>query len=331
MVSRFERIKRSRYNVFDMFSGIGGFRHAINASSRANTVNFIGDCENDKYAVDTYWRNFGNFDEIHISDIRDYLNTNSVTLPRIDLLTAGFPCQAFSSAGHEGGFEDERGNLFFSLAAFIDRHKPRTILLENVKRLVTTNSGETLRTILDTLTGMRYYLKWQVLDSSRFGVPQKRERWVCVGFKSYNESEQFNFPSGEEGITLIRDILEDTIHPSHYISERALAPLAHINELPLKPGRCIQKIVPYHRQKSVYSIDGLSPTVREGHGDFVRIKQDDGRIRRLTPREGLRLMGFPDTHGMNSSVTRQYKLIGNSIVVPQMTAVINEIMRVTNG
>jgi len=160
-----------------------------------------------------------------------------------------------------------------------------------------------------------------------FNVPQKRERWVCVGFLDEEKANNFEFPEGGPGPTLIRSILENEVDPCHYLSPRALEPLDNIDEVPLKPGRCIQKIIPHHRQKSVYSIDGLAPTAREGHGDFIRIKEEDGRIRRLTPREGLRLMGFPDSFNLLGSITRQYKLIGNSVVVPQMQAVVSAMAR----
>jgi len=304
---------RNKLQAFDVFSGIGGFRLATE-----DRCDFVGFCEIDKYANKVYESNFHTRDEIHVKDIECLMGDN-IRLPEIDILFAGFPCQAFSSAGYEAGFNDPRGELFFKLARLIEKTQPRYILLENVKGLLYHDGGNTIETIKNTLTGMDYDIHLEVLDASNFGLPQKRERLFICGFRDAEDSEAFE---GIENIDtdykpVIRDILEGSVDECHFLSNKAMEPIWDVDYVEPKRGRCIKKIYPLHRQKAVYDINGLSPTAREGHGDFIRIQQDDGRIRRLSPREGLALQGFPALFDMvDTSITKQYVLIGNAVPVP---------------
>ena len=159
-----------------MFAGIGGFREGLRL---AGGFECVGYCECDKYALKSYRALFECEEEWYSSDAR---NIDPDELPEFDLLCGGFPCQAFSVAGHRKGFGDPRGTLFFELARLAEARKPRYLLLENVPGLLNHDGGRTFAAILHTLERLGYYVEWQVLNSKDFGVPQSRRRVYIVGY-----------------------------------------------------------------------------------------------------------------------------------------------------
>jgi DNA (cytosine-5)-methyltransferase 1 len=205
----------SKIKYFSMFSGIGGFELGIKnswlarkrecdscTSRRQEKVNSerggisqtdrdmhnsvcescaqsnpqcVGYSEIDKYAIKVYERQFKH------ENYGDATNINPQNLPDFDLLVGGFPCQAFSVAGKRGGFNDTRGTLFFDIARILAEKRPRHLLLENVKGLLSHDSGKTFQTILGVLSDLGYRVEWQVLNSKDFGVPQNRERVFIIG------------------------------------------------------------------------------------------------------------------------------------------------------
>ncbi len=162
--------------VLDMFSGIGGFRSGLEA---VGGFEIVADCEIDRYAHKAYAANYPVKEgEIHYNDAR---KLDPRTLPDIDLITAGFPCQSFSVAGKRLGFADNtRGTLFFEVARIAEAKRPAFLLLENVPGLLSHDSGRTFATILSTLVDLGYYIEWCVHNSADFGVPQKRRRLYIV-------------------------------------------------------------------------------------------------------------------------------------------------------
>src|SRR5574344_1955330 len=163
-----------KIRFFDAFSGIGGFKIAL------ERVGFegIGFCDNDKYANQLYLAFLANNNEVQYEDIRQI---DTKTMPDFDILCAGFPCQSFSIAGKRRGFEDTRGTLFFEVARILKDKKPKYFILENVKGLLNHNGGRTFATIIKVLSDLGYQVQWQVLNSKFFGVPQNRERVYIVG------------------------------------------------------------------------------------------------------------------------------------------------------
>jgi len=180
----------------DLFGGVGGFRLGLErASSRFRCVWY---CDNDKYAVQTYNKNFK--EDFKPTDIRD---VKVESIPSFDMLCAGFPCQSFSIAGKRKGFEDTRGTLFFEICRIAEYHRPKLLFLENVKGLLNHDNGKTFRTILQSLDQLGYDAEWEVLNSKNFGVPQNRERVFIVGHLR-GESWREVFPIGEaDGINII--------------------------------------------------------------------------------------------------------------------------------
>ena len=161
----------------DLFAGIGGFRLGLERAGHE----CIGFCEIDKFARQTYKANFNTEGEVEWHDITTVTDEDVRQLGSVDIITGGFPCQAFSVAGKRGGFEDTRGTLFFEIARIARILKPRYLLLENVKGLLNHSGGTTFATILNTLGELGYWVEWQILNSKDFGVPQNRERVFIVG------------------------------------------------------------------------------------------------------------------------------------------------------
>lgn len=186
----------SKYRFIDLFCGIGGFRLALERLG-AKCV-FSSDI--DVFAQQTY---FDNFSEKPLGDITQI---EAKDIPSFDILTAGFPCQPFSYAGLCKGFEDQtRGTLFFDVCRILAYHRPKMFFLENVKGLVSHNGGNTIKVILDNLKKLGYDVHWKVLSSLDFGLPQKRERWYCVGF---DKKVNFEFPQPLAISPTLRDIVD---------------------------------------------------------------------------------------------------------------------------
>ena len=172
------------YNFIDLFAGIGGFHLALNSMG----ANCVFASEWDKYAAETYQENF------HLKPFGDITQIKENDIPKHDILCGGFPCQAFSISGKQKGFEDTRGTLFFDIARIVDYHKPKVLLLENVKNLAKHDEGKTIKTIIKTLEELEYSVFTKVLNSSNFGLPQNRERIYIVAFHKSLNSDNFKFP-----------------------------------------------------------------------------------------------------------------------------------------
>lgn len=261
----------------------------------------------DKYAQDTYEANFGerpagDITQIPLADI-----------PAHDFLVAGFPCQSFSICGDRKGFGDTRGTLFFRIAEILRSKSPRGFLLENVRNLVTHDEGRTFATILGQLQALGYHVHWTVLDGRNFGVPQKRERTVIVGFR---QNHPFTFPTtGFRPTQSLSDILEDdrSVDPRHFLSAHMKAKFhSRVDATPDAPAI-------WHENKSGnIGINPFSCALRAGASySYLTVNG----IRRLTPREMLRLQGFPETFKIVVPDTQIRKQAGNSVVVPKMEAV----------
>lgn len=160
----------------DMYSGIGGFRSALDAVGGFECVGF---CEIDKYAKKAYETLYDTKGEMYFEDAR---NINPDDLPDIDLICAGFPCQSFSLAGKRRGFDDTRGTLFFEVARIAAAKRPALLYLENVQNLLSHDEGRTFETILEVLDDIGYDVSWTVLNSANFLVPQSRNRVFITGF-----------------------------------------------------------------------------------------------------------------------------------------------------
>ena len=188
-MNHLDMMKNHKTKVFSMFSGIGGFELGMLMSG--HEFEFIGHSEIDKYACEIYKK--------HFKGVKNYGDATTIIpgeLPDFDLLTGGFPCQAFSVAGLRRGWNDTRGTLFFDIARILREKKPRYFLLENVRGLLSHDNGRTFSTILEVLSDIGYLVQWEVLNSKNFGVPQNRERVFIIGHLA-GERRPEVFPFGE--------------------------------------------------------------------------------------------------------------------------------------
>ena len=350
---------------FSMFSGIGGFelgiQHASNkqlATIKQNgqgrngnadevehdvlptsrtTPLCVGYSEIDKYAIKVYERNFNGH--------TNYENATAIDaqqLPDFDLLVGGFPCQAFSIAGKRYGFQDTRGTLFFDIARILANKRPRHLVLENVKGLLSHDNGKTFQTILGVLTDLGYTVEWQVLNSKDFGVPQNRERVIIVGHLGAECSRQV-FPIGKQSneYTTLGKSAKATV--ARTLTAGGHSGGNHSGMTILVKGMLNSEKWQKFNESSrrVYDTSGIAPTIPTIAGGGHTPKIDtNARIRRLTPKECERLQGFPDDwtkygedeHGMRVDIsdTQRYKMCGNAVTTNVIQAVITNLIECLN-
>lgn len=299
MVDLKNNSERKKVQFIDLFCGIGGFRIAAeNVFFKAGLkpqCTFSSDI--DEFARKTYLANFG---EAPIGDIK---KINPLLIPDHDILFAGFPCQPFSIIGRGKGFKDTRGALFFDIAKILEAKKPSAFLLENVKQLKGHNHGKTLARILEVSGSLGYKVDYKVLNALDFGLPQKRERVFIVGFL---ESTLFDWPKGRKKKIPLSEILEKKPDSKYFVSQS-------IRQKRLALHRASQIPSIWHENKSgMISSYPYSCALRAGASHNYLLV--DGK-RRLTPREMLRLQGFPDSFKIVCSNTQMKKQVGNSVPV----------------
>ncbi len=309
------------FRTIDLFAGIGGirlgFEHAGFESAFSN--DFEPACKK------TYDLNFQT-SKLHIQDIREI---DSESLPDFDFLLGGFPCQAFSIAGHRQGFNDakNRGNLFFYIADILKIKQPTGFLLENVKNLQTHDSGKTFQTIQMILSDLGYHVKSKVLNTMNYGnVPQNRERIYIVGFKSFEQCMTFSFPDEIPLTKTIQDILEPSpVAEKYYYNGKPL--YDRIKNDVTKENTVYQWRRQYVRENKKNVCPTLTANMGTG-GHNVPIIKDSVGIRKLTPLECLRLQGFPNSYILPSiSDGALYKQIGNSVSVPVIERIAKQIVK----
>ena len=293
--------------ILSLFSGCGGLdKGFVDAGYDVVWANDF-----DKYAVQTYQANFG--DHIVLGDINKIEITD---LPAFDMLIGGFPCQPFSMMGEERGFEDARGTLFFRIAEILkykieQNEKPRVVVLENVRSLKTHNTGKTFKTILSILENdLGYKVFYDILNTADYGIPQTRNRTYIVCFA--NEAADFSFPEKMPLNSTLQDLLETDVDDKYFLSDKILPTI-------LSDG------TGGYKAKSEIDLKIARPlcaTMAKMH----RACQDNyvtqnGRVRRLTPRECARLQGFNDEFVIPVSDSQAYKQFGNAVTVNVSRAV----------
>lgn len=304
--------------VASLFSGIGGFRLAF---ERVGRVESVFACELDRFAQQTYAANFGGDDASGDATLID-----ADGVPDHDILTAGFPCQAFSKAGSRKGFEDTRGTLFFDVARVLVAKRPSVVLLENVKNLVFHDKGKTLAVILRTLESLDYEVHWRVLRARDFGLPQNRERVFIVGFNRqvFSNDSGFVFPSPPETATRLGSILEGDPADKYTLSDKGWGGMRERKIAHLVKGNGFGYSL--FDEDSPYVSTLLARYWKDGSD--ILIRQVGKNPRRLTPRECARLQGFPDSFVIPVSDMQAYKQFGNTIAIPVVEAVALQILAV---
>ncbi len=347
----------SNYKVASMFAGIGG----VCLGFKNEGCDLVWANEIDKYACETYRHNFDGAPHLVEGDIHDItrpqdgetihqcLDRVSKSIPDFDILTAGFPCQAFSIAGERKGFEDERGNLFFEILTILDAKRPRAFLLENVKNLKSHDNGNTFKIIKEKLEGLGYHVKAEVLNSMVHGnIPQNRERIFIVGFNKKELIDNFEFPDAIDLTTKISDIinLDEKKDEKYYYNQTK-----YYEDLKLE---MTKQDTLYQIRRGQYireNKNNVCPTLTANMGTGghnVPLVLDNHDIRKLTPEECLLFQGFNNPksnhhysfpeYTVNEKGTKRpypngqkYKQAGNCVTVTVIERIAKNIINVLNS
>lgn len=320
-------VTNRQYTCVELFAGAGGLALGLEEAGFED----VGLIEWDKYACDTLRLNRpdwnviqGDIVEIAENGIRNYIDKDA----EVDLLSGGYPCQAFSYAGKKLGLEDVRGTMFYYYAKILEELKPKVFLAENVRGLVSHDNGKTLKTMIDVFTDMGYNVRYEILKAINYDVAQKRERVIIIGTrKDLSEEIDFKFPKPFDYIPTLRDALKDVPQ-----SEGAKYPDKKKEVLDLvPPGGCWinlpEEIAKDYMGKSYYSGGGkrgmarriswdepcLTLTCSPAQKQTERCHPDETRP--FTTREYARIQSFPDEWMFSGSMSQVYKQIGNAVPV----------------
>ena len=305
----------NKRTIAAFFSGVGGIELGFKNTGKFRVVYAN---EFDRNAGITYQENHPDrpLDERDIHEV----TKNVSDVPDTNLIMGGFPCQAFSIAGYRKGFEDERGDLFFELLKIINAKKPESIFIENVKNMVTHDHGNTFKVIREALVMSNYFIKWKVLNGKDYGnIPQNRERIYIVGFRSKEAYETFDFP---EKVDLTNDL--DTVidfglitDERYYYDEEKTPFWDKLHPNIISQDTVYQWRRQYVRENKSGVVPTLTANMGTGGHNVPLILTNDGRIRKLTPKETFKVQGFPDDFKLPKISNGQlYKQAGNSVVVP---------------
>lgn len=366
-----------KYNVGSLFAGVGGICLGFkNAKFEHKSYNLCFANEIDEYACETYKNNFkhqlikGDINKLLKPEIcnslleKEYYESQRHFLfdNYIDILNGGFPCQAFSIAGEQKGFDDERGNLFLSIIELINQmgkytKKPRVLFLENVKNLLTHDKSRTYKVIKSNLEECGYTIKEKVLNTMYYSnLPQNRERIYIVGFLNKEDANRFDFYERVEDFKVkktskdrerdIQGILDKHItlktHKQYYYTKEKYPNYFKENGINLEK-EITEKNQFYQCRRGMYvrkNKNNVCPTLTANMGtgghNVPLILVEDG-IRKLTPEETFKLQGFPIKKGYNLPMTYKgkpygnshlYKQAGNAVSVDMITMIATEILKI---
>ncbi|MFA7685523.1 MAG: DNA (cytosine-5-)-methyltransferase [Candidatus Gracilibacteria bacterium] len=311
-----------KWRFIDLFSGIGGFRLGFQKAG----FKPVYSNDFDRWCKVTYEANFGE----GTLDQRPIEAVGSEEIPKSEIILAGFPCQPFSMAGKQKGFNDKRGHAFFELARVIRDKQPEVIVLENVKHIVSHDKKRTFEIIKHTLENdLGYHMYYKVLNAKDYGLPQDRKRIYMVGFR---DNVEFEFPQPLEIKPKIKDILDHEVDESYFLSEKYLEGLEKHKER--------------HRAKGqgfgfeVLDMDGIAHALVVGNmgrernliqdkprkhfykdGDDKATTKNEKGVRKLTEKECSRIQGFPENFKCPVCKTKAYAQFGNAVAVPVVYAV----------
>lgn len=305
-----KKTSNTSIKFIDLFAGIGGIRKGFEDKN----TECVFSSEWDKYAAQTYEANYGEKPHGDITKI------NEKDIPDHDILLAGFPCQPFSNIGKRQGFAHEtQGTLFFDVLRILKEKRPQAFLLENVKGLVNHDKGNTFKVIQKSLSEeLGYTIYHKVLDAQDFGLPQRRERIIIVGFRPDLDVTDFQFPKGSNKRVPVKDILES--NPKGYSISEHLQQTYLFKKEDGKP-----QIINKNSTIQVNTLVASYHKIQRLTGTFIQ--DGDTGLRLYSQLEAKRLMGFPDDFIVPVSRTQMYRQFGNSVAVPVIKAVADEVKK----
>ena len=313
----------------DLFAGTGAFSYVL--QQHGVQCVYANDAESASQAI--YKANHPDT-PFHLKDLHDVDVAREI--PPHDILCAGFPCQPFSVAGQQGGFKDARANVFWKMVEVLEVHRPRVIVLENVRNLATHNKQSTFRTICGALENVGYHLHHRVLDTCKAThIPHHRERIYIVGFLDKSASDRFSFdfaPCEVEKVEVC-DLLQPEVEPKYYYTDKFK--VYGVIRDTVKKHIATNTLYQYRRRAEVRENKSrICPALRANMGTGghnVPLLRDDRGIRKLTPRECFNLQGFPPTYILPElSDSALYKLAGNAVSVPVVERIVRQLGMSTN-
>lgn len=346
---------KTTIKYIDLFAGIGGFKMAAQ-TLKIKSIKFehVGYCEIDKQAREFYKKTHktGKIQVIEdVKDIKTKKNKEGVKLNSFDLLFGGFPCQSFSNVGYRKGFDDARGQLFFNILDILDYYNPKYFVLENVQKLSTINNGDLLNEMSIALKeiGKGYNLHVWDLLASDYGLPQNRRRIFFCGIRKDISKQKDLAPppkvdlSSSKYPTVWHLLEKSDVDSKHFIPKKTRETVLYKNEkwagnvdIDNSIARPLTaSMSKWHRanQDNYFSHSYIF-----GNSPFIRPKVDlkKEKIRRITPKEGFRIQGFPDYFSesaaeLNLSYSSQYRLIGNAVPVDLARSVLKHFLNNYHG
>ena len=332
----------NHFGFLDLFSGIGGFHEGL--LQAGIKPSFTAHSDIDKHALSVYQKHFSN--SVSLGDVRTIKPIRGkINNQKIDLITFGSPCQNLSIAGNRKGLEGSQSSLFFEAIRIVEGLRPCYFIFENVKGLFSSQGGRDFKTVLQAITDIGYSCQWQLINSNWF-LPQNRERIFLVGYPA-NRCAKPIFPiiEAEQTCTArkgdeVQQINTNTLKARDYSSWRGNF-LTQLNKDQSQGFRVYDTNCSVAAEAGLYAIPVLTPDRKKrqngrrfkdiGDSAFTLTAQDrhgiyDGlNIRRLTPLECERLQGFNDNWTQGNSDNQRYKMLGNSVSVPVVKAIINKI------
>lgn len=302
----------SRLKVASLFCGCGGTDVGMQGDFDylgrhydSNNINIVYANDIEKTACDLFEKNFG-----IAPDNRDIRTVKSDEIPEFDILTGGFPCQSFSIVAQNPkrlGIKDEKGMLFFEMCRILRERQPKCFIAENVKGILTANRREAFPLIIKEFEDSGYKVTYKVIRSVEYGIPQKRERVIIVGFRK-DLDIQFEFPcpiieKAEEYIPL-KKVIDDDVDEKYFFSQKAVDGMMKKRAV-MNKGRAQNVNEPCNTvgaHLAKVSLNSTDPVLMVG-----------GRYRRFTPREVARIQSFPENYELLGSESSQYRALGNAI------------------
>lgn len=303
---------------------LGGFTY-LGKEYEKNPFEIVYSVDNDNYCTKIYNENFE-----HKCIVKDVRDIKIDEIPDFDMLIGGFPCQSFSISAQNPprlGYKDERGMLFFEMVKILKERQPRFFIAENVKGLLSANKGQAFPMITSEFKSVGYTVVHKLLNASEYGVPQKRERVIIVGFRDIEDYHNFSYPSKVKcsEYKVLQDVIsiESDSDESLFFSEKAVAGMMAVREK-MNKGRAMRLDEPCNTisaHLAKVSLNSTDPVYMVG-----------GRYRRFSVREVARIQSFPDSFVFDSvSQVRQYKAIGNAVPPVMMWHIANTLVKSING
>ena len=308
-------------HFIDLFCGTGAFSYVLEKNGH-NCV-FANDFIQESKEI----YELNNKQTVFVKE--DLNNVKTESIPKHSILCGGWPCQPFSIAGKQKGFDDDRANVFWKIIEVLKYHKPPIIILENVKNLTSHDKKNTFKVVKKELETIGYNLKYKILDTSIVSnIPQHRERIYIVGFLDKKYYDSFEFPQETNTLLPITDLLEQNVQEKYYYNER----LKVYQEIKKNVTKHVSTntVYQYRRYYTRENKSSVCPTLTAnmgGGGHNVPLILDNKGIRKLTPRECFNFQGFPENYQLpqNLSDSKLYKLAGNAVSIPVIEKIIKEI------